>query len=114
MPKKEPSVMNIGLVGGGEFCKEILEKTTSVYEQEEIYAPIIAVTDPDPKSPGMVLADDLGLLTFDDYHKLYDRRYNIHLIIILTPKTEIFEDILQTRPKRIRILSNYWINLKFL
>ena len=105
MPKKEPSVMNIGLVGGGEFCKEILEKTTSVYEQEEIY---------DPKSPGMVLADDLGLLTFDDYHKLYDRRYNIHLIIILTPKTEIFEDILQTRPKRIRILSNYWINLKFL
>ncbi len=105
MPIKEPSVINIGLVGGGEFCREILEKTTSVYEQEEIYAPIIAVTDPDPKSPGRVLADQLGLLTFDDCHKLYDRRYNVHLIIILTPDTGIFEDILQTRPKRIRILS---------
>jgi len=107
MPINEPSVINIGLVGGGEFCREILEKTTSVYEQEEIYAPIIAVTDPDPKSPGRMLADELGLLTFNDYHKLYERRYNIDLIIILTPETEIFEDILQTRPRRIRILSNH-------
>jgi PAS domain S-box-containing protein len=107
MPIKEPSVINIGLVGGGEFCREILEKTTSVYEQEEIYAPIIAVTDPDSKSPGRLLADELGLLTFDDCHKLYDRRYNVHLIIILTPDTEILEDILQTRPKRIRILSHH-------
>ena len=107
MPINEPSVINIGLVGGGEFCKEILEKTTSVYEQEEIYAPIIAVTDPDPKSPGRMLADQLGLLTFNDYSKLYERRYNIDLIIILTPETEIFEDILQTRPRRIRILSNH-------
>ena len=107
MTVKEPSVINIGLVGGGEFCREILEKTTSVYEQEEIYAPIIAVTDPDPKSPGRVLADQLGLLTFDDYYKLYDRRYNIDLIIILTHGTELLEDILQTRPRRIRILSNH-------
>jgi len=105
MPIKDPSVINIGLVGGGEFCKEILKKTTSVYEQEEIYAPIIAVADPDSKSPGMALAEELGLLTFNDCHRLYDPRYNIHLIIILTPENEIFEDILQTRPPRIRIVS---------
>jgi PAS domain S-box-containing protein len=107
MPIKEPAVINIGLVGGGEFCKEILEKTTTFYEQEEISAPIIAVSDPDPESPGRKLADDLGLLTFGDYHKLYDRRYSVHLIIILTPDPEILEDILQTRPNRIRILSHH-------
>ena len=90
MQAKEPSVINIALVGGGEFCTEILEKTTSVYEQEEIYAPIIAVADRNPKSPGMVLANKLGLLTFNDCHKLYDRRYNINLIIILTPEQKIF------------------------
>ena len=106
MPEKEPSVINIGLVGGGEFCREILEKTTSVYEQREIYAPILAVTDPDPKSPGRELADQLGLLTFDDYNKLYDPRYNIDLIIILTPDNETLEDILQSRPQRIRILAH--------
>jgi PAS domain S-box-containing protein len=107
MSIKEPAVLNIGLVGGGRFCKEILEKTTSVYEQEEIYAPIVAVADPNPESPGRLLADELGLLTFGEYHKLYDRRYNIHLIIILTPAAGILEDILETRPKRIRILSNH-------
>ena len=105
MPVKQPSITNIALVGGGEFCKEILKKTTSVYEQEGVYAPILAVADPDPESPGIKLADELGLLTFNDCRQLYDRRYSIHLIIMLTPKQEIFEDILRTRPPRIRLLS---------
>jgi len=104
-PKKEPLITHIALVGGGEFCREILEKTTSVYEQEEIYAPILAVADPDPESPGMKLADELGLLTFTNCRDLYDPRYSIHLIIFLTPEQEIFEEILRTRPPRIRLLS---------
>lgn len=105
MVLKEPSIINIAFVGGGDFCREILEKTTSVYEQEEMYAPILAVADPDPKSPGIILADEYGLLTFGDYRQLYDRRYNINLIIILTPEQQVFDDILRTRPRRIRILS---------
>ncbi len=105
MPQQQPSIINIGLVGGGEFCKEILEKTTAVYEEAEMVAPILAVADPDPESPGRKLASQLGLLTFDDYKQLYDRRYSIHLIIILTPQPEIFENILHTRPSRIRILA---------
>jgi len=105
MPVKEPSITNIALVGGGKFCKEILEKTTSVYEQEGVYAPILAVADPDSESPGIRLADELGLLTFNDCRQLYDPRYSIHLIIMLTPKQEIFEQILHTRPTRIRLLS---------
>ena len=71
-----PSVTNIGLVGGGDLCAEILKKTTSVYEREQIYAPIIAVADADPESPGMKLAEELGLLTLTDYHELYDKRYD--------------------------------------
>jgi PAS domain S-box-containing protein len=106
MDTGKTSVIHIGLVGGGEFCTEILEKTSSVYAEEEIYAPFfLAVADPDPHSPGMQLADQLGLLTFTDYHQLYDPRYNINLIIILTPEEAILHDILQTRPERIRILS---------
>ena len=105
MPQQQPSIINIGLVGGGEFCKEILEKTTAVYEEAEMVAPILAVADPDPESPGRKLASQLGLLTFDDYKQLYDRRYSIHLIIILPPQPEIFENILHTRPSRIRILA---------
>ena len=105
MPEQQRSIINIGLVGGGDFCKEILEKTTAVYEEAEMVAPIIAVADPDPESPGRKLASKLGLLTFDDYKQLYDPRYSIHLIIILTPQSQIFENILDTRPSRIRILT---------
>jgi two-component system NtrC family sensor kinase len=105
LTKRMPSIINIALVGGGDFCKEILEKTTAVYEQDEMVAPILAVADPDPESPGRKLASELGLLTFNDYKQLYERRYSIHLIIILTPAPEILDDILKTRPSRIRILS---------
>jgi hypothetical protein len=70
MAPKEPSITNIAFVGGGESCREILEKTTSVYAQEELYARILAVADPDPASPGMRLAGEYGLLTFTDYRQL--------------------------------------------
>ena len=105
MTAKAPTVTNIALVGGGELCREILEKTTSVYKQEEIHAPIIAVANANAKSPGMVLAKKLGLLTLSHCHQLYDPQYKIDLIIILTPKQDLFEEILQTRPPHIRILS---------
>jgi PAS domain S-box-containing protein len=105
MAAAHPSTINIGLVGGGEFCAEILRKTTSVYKQEEFDAPIVAVSDPDPNSPGMALARQLGLATLADYLELYDHRQAIDLIIILTPDPSIFETILATRPPHIRILS---------
>ena len=105
MKNKKPSIVNIALVGGSGLCKEILEKTTFDYMQEGVDAPILAVADPDPTTPGMITARELGLLTFRDYHDLYDRRYNIHLIIILTPEHHVFDDILATRPHRIRIMS---------
>ncbi|MGB2689536.1 MAG: ATP-binding protein [Desulfobacterales bacterium] len=98
-------IMNIAFVGGGTFCKEILEKTTFDYKQEGINAAIVAVANPDPKSPGMVLAGKMNLLTFTDYHELYDSQYNIHLIIILTPEQHLFEDILKTRPPHIRLMA---------
>jgi PAS domain S-box-containing protein len=97
--------MNIGLVGGGPLCTEILEKITSVLEQDEIDATIVAVADADPQSPGIQLARKLSLQTFTDYRQLYDPPHHIDLIIVLTPDPRVLHDILATRPPRIRILS---------
>jgi len=105
MQTKTPSIINIALVGGGQLCVEVLNKTTFDYMQEGVDAPILAVADPDSDSAGIRRARDLGLLTFSDYHDLYDRRYSIHLIILLTPETDILKDVLETRPTRIRIMS---------
>jgi len=105
MQNPEHSVIYIGLVGGGKLCEEILEKTIFDYTRDDVSAPILAVADPDPEAPGMVLARKLGLLTFTDYRELYDRRYSIHLMIILTPQESVFEDILENKPSRIRVMS---------
>jgi PAS domain S-box-containing protein len=105
MPNNKSSVINIALVGGGEFSREVLEKTIFEHTEEGVSAPILAVADPDSQAPAMLLAEELGLMTFSDYHELYDPRYSIHLIIVLTSEKHIFEDILNTRPFPIRVLS---------
>lgn len=111
MPVRSPSLINIALVGGGELCREILEKTTFGDPQEKVKAPIIAVADSDPTAPGMLLAKKIGLLTFNDYHDIFNPEYDVHLIILLTPEPNIFYDILATRPTRIRLLSYHVFNL---
>ncbi len=102
---KKPSVMNIAIVGGETYCKEILDKTSLDSKEGEVTGRIVAVADPDPQSPGMLLAAQLGLITVKDYHALYDPRYDINLIIVLTPEQNVLEDILDTRPPPIRILA---------
>jgi len=101
----DSSIINIGIVGGGLFCKEVLEKMIRDYRKEEVNARFCAVAASDPQSPGILYAKKRGLKTFDDYHKLYDPSLDINLIIILTPEREILEDILATKPSHIRILS---------
>jgi len=105
MADKNPSVINIAIVGGGTYSKEILEKTAVDYGEREVNARFRAIADPDPQSPGILLAKELGIEVIHDYHDLYDPQYEIHLIIILTPAPDVFKDILATRPPHIRILS---------
>lgn len=105
MSSKQPSVINIGLVGGETYCEELLGKTSLIGGVTQVTDQIVAVADSNPSSPGMTLAKKLGLITVSDYHDLYDPRYNIQLIIVLTPEAVILDDILQTRPSHIRILS---------
>lgn len=105
MSDNMPQITNIAIVGGNEFCKEILEKTTMDYGEKDVNARFSAVVDEDPSSPGILLAKKLNLKTLKDYHELYNPEHSIHLIIILTPESEIFDKILNSRPPHIRILS---------
>ena len=101
------SATNIALVGGRTYCKELLEKTNLGYMDSDISARIVAVSDPNPDSPGIVLAKKLGLKTMSDYYELYSPENHIDLIIILTPESSILEDILATKPDNIRAMSYY-------
>jgi PAS domain S-box-containing protein len=106
MSHKKPSTINIAFVGGGAFCREVLKMTSALYGKGiEINARFRAVADPDPESPGIVLANELELLTFSDYRELFDPQYDIHLIILMTPEQSVLEDILKIRPPHIRVLA---------
>ena len=104
MSTQKPKLINIGLIGGGPICLEFLKKSTIDYHRR-IHAEIIAVADPDPKTPGMAFAKEMKLRTETDYHKFYAPDYNIQLIILLTPETNILEDVLATKPGHIRLVS---------
>ena len=104
---KGPSIINIAVIGGGAQCKELLEKTTMDYREKVVNARMSAVADPDPRSPGILTAKRLGLITVGDYHDLYDPRYNIQLIIILTPEEHILEDILPVCFQRTAMVMQF-------
>lgn len=105
MPNNTSSILNIAIVGGGIYCKEILEKSSQDYSISELKARFVAVADTDPDAPGMQIARKMGLITVNDYHQLYDTKYNIELISILTPDHAILDDILETKPSNIRLFS---------
>ncbi len=105
MPDTNSSVINIALVGGKTYCREVLEKTNLGFIDSEVSSRIIAVADPDPDTPGMILARKLELKTVSNYYDLYLPENHVDLIIILEPEKAILKDILATKPDNIRAMS---------
>ena len=103
--ESRPSIANIALVGGGTYCKEVLEKTSLGYVDTEIRSRIVAVSDPDPKAPGMTLAREMGLQADTDYTNFYRPESRIDLIILLTPDRGVLKEILWTKPDTIRVMA---------
>jgi two-component system, NtrC family, sensor kinase len=60
------TIFRIALVGGEEFCKDVLQKYLVAREAGDSSARIVAVADPEPQSPGMALAKSLGLIALED------------------------------------------------
>jgi two-component system, NtrC family, sensor kinase len=99
------AIFRIALVGGEEFCKEVLEKYLVARQVNDFAARIVAVADPDPRSPGMVLAKRLGLISVEDYHELYKPQHDIKAMLLMTPDEAILEDVLRTKPVGIRLVA---------
>jgi two-component system NtrC family sensor kinase len=95
----------IALVGGEEFCREVLEKYLVAREFNEFAARIVAVADRDLQSPGMMLAKKLSLITVQDYHQLYEESYDIKAMVLTTPDEAVLDDVLKTKPVGIRLVA---------
>jgi len=103
---EQRDMVRIGLVGGGSFCSEFITDVYSYGDQYTNGATIVAVADPDAQSPGVLLAQKLGLKTVTDHHDLYDSAYDINLLICMRRDDALFQDIFKTKPDHIRLLAH--------
>jgi hypothetical protein len=77
---------NIAIVGGGNFCKKLLQLLFS--EPFEDYHPtILGVADVDTQAEGRVLAKQMGIFTTTEYRELYALK-DLQLIMELTADVE--------------------------
>jgi PAS domain S-box-containing protein len=105
MAKNSAMIINIALIGGGSFCEAVLNMTTLSFLQDQVNSRIVAVVDADENAPGVLLARRLGLKIVADYQELYDPACDIHLFILLEPDSNLLHQVLETKPRRLRVLA---------
>ncbi len=105
MPDLNQGLLNIGIVGGGTRCGELVSKTSQEYLSNGVNARVVAIYDADSTAPCIPIAKGLNIPILYDYNELYNPKYGIHLIIVLDPDEFIFNEILRTKPPHIRALS---------
>ena len=111
MTNENPPVVNIALIGGGEYCREVLKMTTVDFLQDQVHSRIVAVADPDSNASGVKLASQRGLKIVSDYRQLYDPVFDVHLFILLNPDHSLLRRILKTKPDRLRVLAHHAFDL---
>jgi two-component system NtrC family sensor kinase len=96
--------MNIAVVGGGTRCRTLMDSIEK-HSFREISPRVVAVADPKDDAPGLVKAREKGLFVTEDYNDFFDRD-DIDLIIELTGKEDVYEDILLKKKETVRAINH--------
>ena len=96
--------MNIAIIGGGKRCRTLLELIKR-YTFKEISPKVVAVADERGDAPGLIEAGEQGIFVTHDYNVFFERK-DIHLIIELTGKKEVYHDIMQKKRKDVRVIDH--------
>lgn len=101
--------MRIAIVGGGARCVRLMQ----IIEQDtfhEIHPRIVEVVDIDKNAPGIARAQEKSIPTASQYEGLL-KRTDIDLIIELTGRDEVFNDLLKRKNRSVRIISSQTVKL---
>ena len=90
--------MKTVVLGGGRACREIIELAAGPF-MRELRLNIRCVMDPDPNAPGMVFARELYIATTSNLSEALSTP-NLELIIELTGRDDVLEQLLQWENKR--------------
>jgi len=85
---------NIAIIGGGRFCKILLEFLCE-RNVPECSVTVLGVADIKPHAEGLLFARQLGIFTTHDYRELYDLE-NLQVLIEITDDPALGETIVKT------------------
>ena len=89
---------NIAIVGGGEFCKQLLQLLFSDYFKEQRPS-ILGVADKNVHAEGLLYAAEMGIFTTNDYRDLYNLE-DLQVLMELTADVRLGATINITKPRR--------------
>jgi PAS domain S-box-containing protein len=95
---------NIAMVGGGNFCKKLLQLLFSE-PFEDGHPTILGVADIDNRAEGRVLAEQMGIFTTADYRELYALK-DLQVLMELTPDAEFGSIIKKEKPAGVELIDH--------
>ncbi len=100
----------MGIVGGGKACEAFL-KMVGKGHLGKIKVTVEGVADTNLDSVGVQYARRTGIpMVTKDFKDLYEIP-GLNLLIELTGNTEVFKEIVRTRPKNVRVFDHFGVGL---
>jgi PAS domain S-box-containing protein len=101
---EEGQKLYTAIVGGGSGCKSIM-KMIFAKRLRKFQMVIIGVASLNPEDVGSRFAQEKGIYTTQNYRDLYQLP-DLDLIIELTGKEEVLDEIIQTKPNHVRVIDH--------
>lgn len=101
---KYGKVLNVAVVGGGPGCKAIMDMIFAE-KLSQLRMKLIGVACTNPKAVGYRYAQERRVYTTRDYRDLYKLK-DLNIIIELTGRTEITDEIFRTKPNHVRLIDH--------
>jgi PAS domain S-box-containing protein len=95
---------NIAIVGGGEFCKQLLQALFSEYFKEQCPS-ILGVADKNVQAEGLLYAKKIGVFTTSDYRDLYQLE-NLQILMEVTTDVKLAALIKATKPEGVKFIDH--------
>ena len=94
---------NIAIIGGGKFCKLLLQY---LFDDSilEFHPTILGVADADDQAEGMKIAAEMGIYTTADYRDLF-RLKNLQLLVEITDNPTLSKIIRETKPAGVQLVD---------
>jgi len=103
-PNKISYTINLAIVGGGRACKYFLNLLRSEHFTY-LKINIIGVCDINPEAEGLVLANELGIYTTNNFQDLFELE-RLDSIIELTGKEDVLLEIIRLRPIDVGVIEH--------